>query len=145
MLLWRISEHRTLDGTGGKLWAGRWNSRGLPVAYIAESSALAMLEVLVNLELSRPPRGFQLLEIAAPDDVGMIEWPADDDHADMALTRRWGDAFLRANEVVLARVPSIVAPKSWNYLLNPLHPDASRVTVVAAAHWPWDVRLFARV
>ena len=69
-------------------------------------------------------------------------WPADQDHHDKDLAADWGDAFLRAARMPLARVPSVVAPESWNYLLNPLHPDAKRVHVTRAGRWPWDTRLF---
>lgn len=103
-----------------------------------------MLEVFVNIETSELPAPFQLIAVAAPDDLTMVAWPADQDHGDSLLTSDWGDAFLRGMDAPLARVPSIVAPESWNYLLNPLHADASRVTIESAARWPWDARLFGR-
>lgn len=142
MRLWRISEWTTLDGEGGKLFGGRWNHAGRPVVYTAESSALAILEVLVWRSRGVLPPPFQLLEIDAPDDVAVTHWPDDQNHRDKRLTADWGDAFLRAAATPLARVPSAVAPASWNYLLNPLHPDAARVELVRAGRWPWDARLF---
>lgn len=144
MRLWRISEWITLDGQGGRNFGGRWNHAGSPIVYIAESSALAILEVLVWQPRTALPSPYQLLEIEAPDDLEVVEWPADQDHRDRPLTAYWGDAFLRANQAPLARVPSAVAPRGWNYLLNPLHPDAGRVAVVNAGRWPWDARLFDR-
>ena len=143
MRLWRISEYATLAGTGGLIAAGRWNSGGTPITYLAESSALAMLEVLVNLELDHIPEDFQLLEIAGDDGLGIVAWPDDCDHFDSAATARWGEQFLADAAAPLARIPSVIAPYSWNYLLNPLHPDAPRVTITQAARWPWDARLFA--
>jgi RES domain-containing protein len=142
MRLWRISEWTTLDGEGGKLFGGRWNHAGHPIVYMAESSALAILEVLVWQPRSVVPPPFQLLEIHAPDDVAVTHWPADQDHRDKRLTADWGDAFLRVAETPFARVPSAVAPQSWNYLLNPLHPEAARVELIRAGRWPWDARLF---
>ena len=144
MRLWRISEWTTLDGMGGMAVGGRWNGLGRPIVYTAGSSALALLEVLVRQPRSSLPPPFQLIEIAVPDQLAVLEWPPGVPIADKAATIGWGDAFLRAAEAPLARVPSIVAPQSWNYLLNPLHPDASRIRVVAAGRWPWDVRLFVR-
>lgn len=142
MRLWRISEYVSLDGGGGLISAGRWHRLGRPIAYLAESAALAMLEVLVNTEIAEPPAAFQLIAITAPDRLQVIEWPADQDIGDALLTSDWGDAFLRSMDAPLARVPSIVAPESWNYLLNPLHPDAHAVTIERAARWAWDARLF---
>lgn len=142
MRLWRISEWVDLDGVGGLAHGGRWHHAGRPIVYMAESSALALLEILVRQPRAAPPPPFQLLEIAAPDDLGVTTWPAGQAILDKDLTADWGDAFLRAAATPLARVPSVVAPRSWNYLLNPLHPEAPRVEVVQTARWPWDVRLF---
>ena len=122
--------------------SGRWHRQGMHVVYTAESSALAMLEVLANLETVVTPPSFQLLEIDAPDDLTVTDWPAGQDHRDQSLTAEWGDAFLRAGKTPLARVPSVVAPESSNFLLNPQHPDAARVRITRAARWPWDARLF---
>ncbi|HEX8383792.1 MAG TPA: RES family NAD+ phosphorylase [Sphingomonas sp.] len=140
--LWRISEHRSLDGAGGLHAGGRWNRIGRPIVYTAESSALALLESLVRRSGPHLPPPYQLLEIVAPGNLDVTHWPVDQDHRDKLLTADWGDAFLRANHAPLARVPSAVAPESWNYLLNPLHPDAARIELVHAARWPWDTRLF---
>ena len=144
MRLWRISEWRALDGEGGVHYGGRWHSAGQPIVYIAGSSALALLEMLVHQAKTSIPEPYQLLEIGAPDDIATTDWPSEQNHQDIALTAAWGDAFLRAATTPLARVPSVVAPVSWNYLLNPLHPDATLVRVVEAQRWPWDQRLFGR-
>jgi RES domain-containing protein len=140
---WRISEFVALDGVGGTLAAGRWNSKGPPVVYMAGSSALALLEVLVRRGRGLLPPPYQLLQIDAPDELAVTHWPPEGDYHDRAATAAWGDAFLAAAATPLARVPSVIAPESWNYLLNPLHPDAPRVAVTRAGHWPWDARLFA--
>lgn len=54
-----------------------------------------------------------------------------------------GDQWLLRRETALLRVPSVVAAESWNYLLNPLHPDAAKVTIVRKSHYQYD-RLFRR-
>ncbi len=144
MRLWRISDHADLDGTGGLLAPGRWHRIGEPIVYMAESSALALLETMVHINRTRLPPPYQLLEIAAPDDLTITEWPLDQDASDKELTAEWGAAFLRSKSAAMARVPSSVAPESWNYLLNPLHQDAQRFSIVIAARRSWDARLFDR-
>lgn len=141
MILWRISAYAELEGIGGLRVSGRWHSRGRPIVYCADSSALAMLEVLVHLEVANMPPDFQLLKITAPDDAPSRSWsrpPTVDERA----TARWGDAWLRGGGTVLARVPSIIAPGSFNWLINPLHADAEAIEVVARSRHPWDRRLF---
>lgn len=129
---------------GGLIAPGRWNTVGRPIVYLAESSALAMLEVLVGYDVAETPATFQLLAIDAPDDLAVTRWATAQDHRDAPLTADWGDAFLRADATALARVPSVIAPEGWNCLLNPLHADAARVRIVRAERWPWDARLFER-
>lgn len=142
MRLWRISEFADLSGIGGQVAPGRWHLKGRHIVYAAESSALAMLEVLVGLELEFTPPSFQLLQVEAPDDLPVITYPEGASVHDLSITTAWGDAFLLANHFALARVPSAVAPYCFNYLLNPHHADAARLSVARAERWPWDVRLF---
>ena len=54
MIVWRIANasYAALDGLGGLTVPGRWHNSGRPVIYTADSSALAMLEVRVHLDLT---------------------------------------------------------------------------------------------
>lgn len=140
MILWRISEIAELDGAGGLIVAGRWHSKGRRIVYAAESSALAMLEVLVHLEVERLPAPFQLLKIEAPDGP-VAHWDGTGVE-DEAACRAWGDSWLEKARTLLAKVPSAVAPGSFNWLVNPAHPDAAAVKLLGASRWPWDRRLF---
>ena len=143
MILWRVSEYGSLDGAGGLVVAGRWHSKGRPIVYLADSSALAMLEMLVHLEVEALPPPFQLLKVGAPDDLAHAVWPKGEDPRDMEETRTWGDAWLEAGATPLARVPSTVAPHGFNWLLNPAHKSAAKVRLLESSRWPWDERLFA--
>lgn len=144
MILWRISEWPTLNGAGGLTVGGRWHSRGRPIVYNAESSALAILEVLVHLEVDRVPPDFQLLKIEAEAGLMVEDWPFDTPLPSQADSARWGDAWLKTGRTALARVPSAIAPGSCNMLINPGHPDATRIGIAEASRWPWDKRLFAQ-
>jgi RES domain-containing protein len=42
-----------------------------------------------------------------------------------------GGAWLAARRTTLLRVPSAVVPREANYLVNPAHPDATRIRVGA--------------
>ena len=67
MILWRISRHLDLKGRGGILFAGRWHHAGVPVVYLADSPAGALLETCVHTSANDIPPSFTLLKIAAPD------------------------------------------------------------------------------
>ena len=143
MLLWRVSNHLELDGEGGKRVAGRWHSVGRPIVYTAEAAALALLEALVQFEVrAELPPAYQLLRIEGPDDVERSEYPGLAPPADRDVSAAWGDDWLGTGKTALARVPAAVAPHSFNWLINPVHPDAARIGVVASGRYPWDQRLF---
>jgi RES domain-containing protein len=147
MFLWRISNHATLDGLGGVLASARWHTQGRPIVYLAESPAGALTEVLVHLELDVGdlPKSYTLLKAEAPDDLA-IRTLGDDELAhgwkdDLVMTRTLGDEWLASRATPLLRVPSVVVLETYNVLLNPEHPDASRVEVLWHQEHPWDRRL----
>ncbi len=145
-IYWRISNHIDLDGFGGKKFSSRWSSLGRRVVYMAESPAGALLEVLVHLQIEDDelPDEYQLLEISIPEKLSTLELgpPSIVDWREHPeLTQQVGDTWLASVETALARVPSAIVPNTWNYLLNPEHPDAKQVQVVGAIHERFDRRL----
>jgi RES domain-containing protein len=150
MFLWRISNHPDLVGLGGERDNGRWHTAAADkrIVYLAEHPAVCLVETLVNLEGDPEffPEMFQLLKIEAPAELKVEELsPAElagFDAADMEWTQEIGDEWLRERTSALLRVPSVPSPESWNYLLNPLHPDAGGLQVVWAKRIAYDKRLF---
>jgi RES domain-containing protein len=147
MILWRISNYADLEGRGGLVSSGRWHTRGRPVVYLAESSAGALIEALVHLELNEAdlPSEYQLLKVSIPSSVRAekTSLSALGEHwtVNLAVSRRLGDEWLQRRSSPLLRVPSVVVPETWNWVLNPAHPQARRMRIVWARHYEWDVRL----
>jgi RES domain-containing protein len=86
-----------------------------------------------------------LLKNSVPDDLAVksLDPPVGTDwKQNPELTRRLGDAWLASKETPLLRVPSVIAPQTWNYLLNPEHPDAKQVVVAEVIRERFDNRLF---
>jgi RES domain-containing protein len=107
----------------------------------------ALVETLVHLDVDSEdtPDFYTLLKISVPDglQVNLLDPPAGDEwKQDLELTRRIGDAWLASLETPLARVPSVIAPHTWNYLLNPEHSDAKQLQVAEVIHERFDNRLF---
>ncbi len=149
-VLWRISNYASLSGDGGLHYSGRWHTKGRRIVYLAESPAGALIETLVHLELdeTRLPRSYKLLEIKVPDSVTIeiIRMPAGQRwKSRMDATQRAGDQWLQSGNTALARVPSAIAPNTWNVLLNPDHPDARHIQVVKAVTAEYDLRLFPSI
>ena len=149
MIVWRISNYASLDGKGGLRSAGRWHNKGVPLVYLAESPAAGMLEVLANLELGvdEMPSSYCLLEVECPEKVTFEtlnpQKLADDWWQNLEWTRAAGDQWIASNESAILRVPSAIVPHSFNYLLNPRHPDAKWCKILAYKEYPFDKRLLA--
>jgi RES domain-containing protein len=149
MRLWRISNYADLSGEGGRRVAARWHERGRPAVYLAEHPALALLETLVHLDIDPDelPSHYQLLTVEAPDAVAVEELSEaelariTDWHHMPPETRRLTRAWFGERRTALLRVPSAIVPAAHNYLLNPLHPDAARIAVVARQTAEFDTRL----
>ena len=147
MYVWRISDHHDLLGKGGLRASGRWHTRGSRIVYLADSSPGALLEVLVHLEVDGEdiPDSYALLKVYIPEDfeIQNLAPPGDEGwRTDVRRTREVGEAWLKAGETPLARVPSAIVSESWNYLLNPEHPLAHQAVIEAAIREQYDKRLF---
>ena len=148
MILWRISEHATLDGVGGLRRSGRWHTGGQRVVYCAPNPATALLEVLVHTEIDVEdvPTQFRYLEVEAPDALVAKDLDAramaESWRTDLTATRRAGDQWLQSGATALFRVPSVIVPETWNVLINPRHPASPRIRIVRTLSHGLDPRLF---
>jgi len=142
--VYRVSEHADLSGRGGLIASARWHTLGRPIVYTADHAASAVLEVLINLDSRRDlPDEFQLLGIELPE-LDPATPPTDLDPKNRQLTRAWGNDWLARAETALARVPSVIVPQAWNWLLNPAHPGARQTAIAETWRHPWDERLRGR-
>jgi RES domain-containing protein len=145
--LWRISNYPDLSGEGGRLASARWHTEGRPVVYLAESPAAALLERIVHLggREGRLPKTYDLLEVEVGENLEIrnLDPPVESQwKLDVEITRTLGDAWLVAAASAFARVPSVIVPRTWNFILNPLHPEASKVRIVNVTRERFDNRLF---
>ena len=81
-------------------------------------------------------RGYRLFtfDLYAEDVEDVLEQRPDIDPADYAQTRHYGDNWVEEGRSLALRVPSVVIPMSYNYLINPKHPsfDSDAVTTHGA-------------
>jgi RES domain-containing protein len=149
MRVWRIASriYPPLDGEGARINGARWNSEGRRVAYTAGSLSLAIVELLVHTDPDIIPSDLSAHEIDIPDTVSLrVVASAElgdgwDSHDDLGQCQALGDAWLAAGAECVLVVPSAIVPVESNYLINPAHPDAARVRVVASTPFAFDPRL----
>ena len=147
--VWRITTARfageAFSGEGARLYGGRWNPKGVPLVYTAESRALALLEMLVQDDPLRAR--YVLIPAQIPDTVGIAAIGPADLPPDwrstgtrdvlQALGRDW---LAQGRSAVLA-VPSAVVPGERNFLLHPGHPDFARIVIGTPEPLETDLRL----
>ncbi|XKH61176.1 RES family NAD+ phosphorylase [Halomonas sediminis] len=146
-VLWRISNHTDLSGIGGTITAGRWHHKGQPVVYLADSPATALLEVLVNFEMSidELPDRFTLLRVELPpttSEASIYNDLPEIWHQQQHLTRSLGTNWLNESSSLLLKVPTVIVPHNCNYLFNPRHPEAS-LAALSVEQFPLDSRLMS--
>ena len=108
-----------------------------------------MLECLAHAGIGRVPRTHVAVEIAIAGAVAVERHdesglPTGWDHADLRVARAFGDAWIRELRTAVLVVPSVVARREGNVLINPRHPDSSGIVASAPEPVVWDARLFAR-
>lgn len=148
---WRIADGRfdVFSPIGASLVGGRWNSPGHGVIYASRTFSGAMLECLAHAGIGRVPRTHVAVEIAIAGAVA-VEWhderslPAGWDEGDLQVARAFGDAWIRERRSAVLVVPSVVARREGNVVINPVHPDFGKIKPGQAEPVLWDARLFGR-
>lgn len=152
--LWRIAVEaptytaNDMTGAGSKITGGRWNNPGTPMVYSTVNIALATLETLSYIRAGSLPFNRFLVRIDVPDEVwGQREelnpLPGGWDAIPSGLTsRKAGDDWIASNRSPLLAVPSVIVPDEYNILVNPAHPEASKITATTVRRWTYDPRFF---
>jgi RES domain-containing protein len=146
MELWRISNYADLSGIGGLRAAGRWHSQGRRIVYLADHPSSALLEMLVHMDRDLIPATYQLLRVFVPSDIAVETIDAElpvDWRSKVMVCREIGDRWLDRSNNALLQVPSAISERGTNFLLNPAHVDAAKITVAETIKAPFDPRLLA--
>lgn len=136
------------DGEGAYRYGGRWSSPGVRLSYTSEHQSLAMLEYFVHLDKDDPPPDLVLAIAELPDDIsrerlgpGALPSTWREAAAPPELTR-FGDEFAQHGEACALMVPSVIAPREYNWLLNPAHKEFAQVTILKSEPLSYDTRMF---
>jgi RES domain-containing protein len=147
--VYRLAKRRypIYDGSGAALEGARWNSPGRVLIYTSEHYATAILEQLVHAGRTQLPGAHHAAAIQIPDDVSLELFDPRStpgwDTEESASARAYGDAWHADRRTAVLVVPSLPGqPVERNYIINPSHPDSSRITVEPSFNVVWDGRLF---
>ncbi len=107
------SRKEAFSGQGGLQASARWHTAGRAVVYAAQSLSLAALEILVHLKQTNDLQPFRFFVAEIPDKFILMppSYPARW-QTEYRISRAFGDAWLKASEQPVLRVPSLITPDS---------------------------------
>ncbi len=104
------------------------------MSYAADHLATATLEKIAGVK--RPDLLTQMVYVKAEVDTTSVDILPEDDWPDgwdalpaTDTSRAVGDAWLEAGSKPLLRVPAVVLPDSYNYVVNAAHPEIDALSV----------------
>ena len=147
MLVYRISKtqfSRDLEGTGSKLFGGRWNHIDTPCIYASESRALAVLEYSVNVNVDLIPRALSICTYEIDDkfikEVKEKKLPGNWKEIPAPYsTKDFGTKLLKSGVSIL-KIPSIVLPMEFNYIINPFF-EQKHFKLIDTKDFSYDLRI----
>jgi RES domain-containing protein len=151
--VWRISDRRHLatafTGEGASQYGGRWNSQGNRVIYTSATLSLATLEKFVHIKIEQTGSSLVAIDVDIPDEVdietvikeqlSLLPWYNYPALPDLVS---FGDEWITSRRTAVLCVPSGIIPVENNYLLNPLHPDFSKITIHTDKLFSFDRRMW---
>ncbi len=149
---WRLDKAKhvkdAFTGEGARRVSGRWHHQGIPVVYLSESLALSVLEKFVHVGFDASHITFVYFKVEIPDSVPVDKLKAshlpDDWTAEPPRdsTKYIGSQWAKKAETAVLRVPSVLVPKSWNYMLNPAHRDFKKIRISDPMSFVFDARMW---
>ena len=125
----------------------RWSPNGRFVVYTAASRALACLENVVHRSGEGLSEHFRVMVIEIPDGLKMEKIALGDlpenwaEFENYPLCQKIGGQWLAENGSAVLEVPSAIVPMEKNFLLNPAHPDFSKIRIIATEGFSFDPRI----
>jgi RES domain-containing protein len=135
-----------LSGEGAKLHGGRWNRIGQPCIYASESKALCILEYAANVSLDLLPLSLSITVYFIPDNswkqFNENELPKNWNAVPVTSeTKEWGTIHLQEKKILTLKLPSVIIPSEYNFIINPLHPDFKKVKIKNIHSFTFDQRI----
>lgn len=114
-----------LSGAGAKAYGGRWNKPGTAALYTSEVRSLALLELIVHFNSSAAFNMnyyFVCIEIDESKIMHVNPHVLPENLSGLNLHSLWNitESYFSSKELLGIKVPSIIVPKEYNFVLNPL-------------------------
>lgn len=150
---WRIDREKwsgqSFSGHGAALAGGRWNPPGMRVVYASQHLATAAWEKFVHLPKPIPDAlrfvrfaiWFRGVAIERPSPATLPpDWRSEPVGEG---SQEFGAAWLRSGRTAVVAVPCVLLPEEENYLINPSHPEFTRIEIGPPEPFEFGPRLAA--
>jgi RES domain-containing protein len=146
-------KYEASSGKGAAEFPGRWNLKGIPAVYAGSSRAICVLERLVHLAGTLPiDEAFTTITIPPSVAISDLRPMPRDWHEPPNLRSRLRFAgpfrlqqyvawFVERYDVPVLRVPSVVIPDEFCYVLWPRHPHFEHIDFSKPKPFTYDIRL----
>jgi RES domain-containing protein len=126
----------------------RWNKKDEFVIYTAGNRALSTLEMLVNKSYINISNQYKLLIILIKDESLIQElnindlpdnWKANEVYS---VLQEIGSKWYASKKSLVLKVPSVIVPKEYNFIINTHHPlFSANISLLSIDDFEWDNRL----
>lgn len=147
MLIYRITLAKFADKLQASGRAARWNSNEVEMIYASSSQSLACLENVVHRNQLGLNSAFNVLSINIPDEIRIIKFNMESlpnnwkEFNQVPITQHFGDEWIKGGDSLILVVPSSIINKEYNYLINPAHPDFSKIKILSKDPFVFDERI----
>lgn len=151
MEVFRISRDKYAGGLVASGKASRWSKDNQFVIYTSASRSLATLENVVHLNSIHPTFTYRTMVISLSDEQLLFKeivehelpvgWRSAKSYA---ACQDIGSEWYVKSESLVLKVPSVIIPHEYNYIINTRHSsfNSYNVSLVRNEDYFWDERLF---
>jgi RES domain-containing protein len=123
-----------------------WNSKELKAIYLADSLALATLEIMAHAITYDNLRSYEYFEVRFSEELSEIPGP-------QSLLRNWRkdptqpdckqctNTRLAPPSKPVLKIPTVVLPDGCNFVINPDHTDFAHIEISASKPFILDDRI----
>ncbi|MEY3577436.1 MAG: hypothetical protein RL394_1019 [Bacteroidota bacterium] len=136
MIVFRIVHKAFSQSLVGSGHPGRWNKSGKKVIYAAESIALAFLESMIRRQGVGFNEDFKIMFLEIPQDLSITTIepaslsPGWDDIRNHSVSQEHSSSWYASLETPVLKVPSVVLPHSFNFVINTEHKDFKKIKII---------------
>lgn len=152
-LAWRLdkagrSQKESFSGEGAYQYGGRWNHPGARIIYTSDSLSLAVLEKFVHVAYEGKHLHWISYCLIIPssirmDKVELNQLPTDwRQSPPMPAAKNIGTDWAKQVKSAILRIPSVLVPAQYNFLLNPNHHDFRKIRIVTSKPFDFDPRMW---